>query len=140
MPEFPTNEWLQAFKEAVNRSEAYARAAKSWEGDFYFVITPEGRLRQPLYLYVDLWHGTCREAYLVENPDEKQPAYRLKAPPRVWKKIITRELDPIKGILTRQLQLEGDIMQVMRNVKAAQELVNCVAQVPTEIPDWMEEQ
>lgn len=139
MPVFPSNEWLQAFKETVNRSEAYARAAKNWEGDFYFIVTPEGELRQPLYLYVDLWHGACREACLVEHPEEKQPAYRLKASPRVWKRIITKELDPIKGIMTRQLQLEGDMMQVMRNVKAAQELVNCVAQVPTEFPDWMEE-
>ena len=139
MPEFPSREWLDAFKEALNRSEAYAQAAKRWEGDFYFVITPEGSLRKPVYLYVDLWHGKCREAHPVENPEEKNPAYRLKASPRVWKRIITKELDPIKGIMTRQLLLEGDMLQVMRSVKAARELVNCVAQVPTEFPEWMED-
>ncbi len=137
MPEFPSNEWLEALKEELNRSEAYARAAKDWEGDFYFIITPEGELQEPIYLYVDLWHGKCREAYVVDNPEEKEPAYRLKASPSVWKKVINKQLDPVQGIMSRQLQLQGNMMQIIRNVKAAQELVNCVARVPTEFPQWM---
>ena len=137
MPEFGTSEWVETLKNELNASDAYARAAKDWEGDFYFIIMPEGELREPMYLYMDLWHGQCRSARVVDDPTEESPDFRMKATPRVWKKVVTKQLDPIQGLLTRQLQLQGNMMQIMQSVKAAQELVECVTRVPTEFPEWM---
>lgn len=137
MPEFGTDLWLQALKDELNASETYARAAREWEGDFYFIVSPDGDLRQPRYLYMDLWHGECRRARLVDDPAEENPAFRMKASPQVWKKVVTRQLDPIQGLMTRQIHLQGNMMLVMRNVKAAQELVECVTRVPTQFPDWV---
>jgi hypothetical protein len=37
--------------------------------------------------------------------------------------------------LTRQFKLQGDMVKIMRAVKAAQELVNCTALVPTKFPE-----
>ena len=39
---FGSAEWLEDFHRVINSSAAYAEAAKSWEGDFYFVLEPEG--------------------------------------------------------------------------------------------------
>ena len=39
-----SEEWLKALAEAINNSPAYAKAAKTWEGDFYFIIDPGGAL------------------------------------------------------------------------------------------------
>lgn len=139
MPEFATEEWLEALKHELNTSEDYARAAKKWEGDFYFIISPEGELQEPIYLYMDLWHGECRDVRVVEDPAEEDPAFRMRAAPRVWKKVVTKQLDPIQGLVTRQLKLQGDMLTIMRSVKAAQELVNCVTDVPTDFPEWMPE-
>ena len=36
---FATDEWIKALMGELNKSENYRDAAKSWEGDFYFVIT-----------------------------------------------------------------------------------------------------
>jgi putative sterol carrier protein len=137
MPRFATDQWLQALKDELNASEAYARAAKDWEGDFYFVITPDAGLTEPIYLYMDLWHGECRGARVVEDPSRETPAFRITAPPRVWLQVVTKQLDPIRGLMTRRLQLQGDMVKIMRSVKAAQELIECVTQVPTELPEWM---
>ena len=65
MVKFPSDEWIQVFKEELNRNTNYAKAAKEWEGDFLFVITPEDELKKEVKYYVDLWHGKCREAYRV---------------------------------------------------------------------------
>lgn len=137
MPKFATDQWLQSLKEELNQSEAYARAAKDWEGDFYFVITPADGLAEPIHLYMDLWHGECRGARVVEDPSEESPAFRITAPPRVWKQVVTKELDPIRGLMTRRLKLQGDMVKIMRSVKAAQELIECVTRVPTDFPEWM---
>ena len=42
------------------------------------------------------------------------------------------KLDPVQGLITRQLKLDGNLVQIMKNVKAAQELVRCAAKVDTE--------
>ena len=38
---FPTDEWVNQFKEALNKNTTYAEVAKDWEGDFLFIITPD---------------------------------------------------------------------------------------------------
>jgi len=132
---FPSDEWVKALKDKINESEAYRSAARTWEGDFYFIVEPEGSLKERVILYMDLWHGECREAFVVPDESTRNPEFRISAPVSAWKKVITKQLDPIQAMMTRQLKLKGNMMKIMRAVKAAQELVNCCTQVPTEFPD-----
>ncbi len=134
MPDFLSDEWIKALQVEINESEAYAQAAKNWEGDFYFVIEPEGEMTEPGIFYVDLWHGKCREAKLVTDEGEKQPVFTMSASLSSWRKIITKQLDPIQGLMTRRLKLKGNMAMIMRNVKAAQELVECCTHIETEFP------
>ncbi len=129
---FPSDEWVKALCKTLNESEAYAEAAKNWEGDFYFIIEPDAEFKETVYLYMDLWHGKCREAFLATDPSVKDPVFKIWAPYGTWKKVILGQLDPIQGLVTRQLKLKGDMIKIMRNVKAANELVKCCAKVETE--------
>jgi putative sterol carrier protein len=135
MYEFGSDEWLQAFQEAINGSEAYAHAAKTWEGDFYFIVDPGGPIDEEIVMYMDLWHGKCREAYVVADRLEKNAAFVINAPESVWRKVVGKKLDPIQGLMTRQLKLKGDMIKIMKAVKAAKELVECTTKVPTEFHD-----
>jgi putative sterol carrier protein len=132
MPKFPSNEWIVALCEELNNSGAYAEAAKNWEGDFYFIVEPGGPFTGQATLYMDLWHGKCRSAMAVSDPTEKDPAFVMSARYDTWVKVIQNQLDPIKGLMTRQLKLKGNMTMIMKNVKAAQELVGCCVNVPTE--------
>ena len=67
MVRFPSNEWIRTFKEELNKSKSYEEVAKTWEGDFLFVITPDEELKKEVVFYVDLWHGKCRDAYLADE-------------------------------------------------------------------------
>ncbi len=132
---FPSDEWIKALHEEINRSQAYAEAAKNWEGDFYFVVKPAQPGAEPTYLYMDLWHGQCREAFLATDPAAKKLAFVMSATLPIWRKVITKQLDPIQGLLTRQIQLQGNMVMIMKNVKAAQELVECCTHVPVEFSE-----
>ena len=70
---FATDEWVKALQVELNASDAYKKAAEKWEGDFYFVLEAGQGIPEDTYLYLDLWHGDAREAYLQENPDAKPP-------------------------------------------------------------------
>ena len=134
MPKFLSGEWIKSLQVDLNRSEPYAKAAARWEGDFYFIVTPEGSMTEPVIYYMDLWHGKCRDAYLVTAENEKEPVFRMTAPLGVWEKVVTKKLDVIQGLLTRQIKLKGNMAMIMRNVKAAQELVECCTHIETEFP------
>jgi putative sterol carrier protein len=131
---FPSDEWVKALMEDLNKSEAYAEAAKTWEGDFYFIVDPGGSLDKTVILYMDLWHGKCRDAFQVADEAAKTPVFRMSAPVATWKKVLTKKLDPIQGLVTGQLKLKGNMAMVMKSVKAAKELVESCTRIETEFP------
>jgi len=132
---FPSAEWTEQLMTEVNRSEAYASSAKTWEGDFYFVIEPGPGVKEPVKMYLDLWHGKCREAYLVTGPDTKKPEFTISATLDNYRKVFKKELDPIQALMTKKLKVQGNMMKIMRAVKATLDLVNCCSLIDTVYPD-----
>ncbi|MEM0006797.1 MAG: SCP2 sterol-binding domain-containing protein [Candidatus Bathyarchaeia archaeon] len=129
---FPSEEWIKAYKEELNKNEAYADAAKDWEGDFLFIVTPDEGLDKEMVFYVDLWHGKCRDAYIVPSREAKTAEFVYEGPYSNWKKLIMGQLDPIQSLLMRKFKLKGNMAKIMRYTKAASELVKTASKVPTE--------
>lgn len=131
---FPSDSWIKAMMQDLNASESYAAAAAQWEGDFFFIIEPGGTLDKTVTLYMDLYRGKCREAYELPEGVEKKTAFRLVGPVAAWKKVMTKKLDPMQAMMTGQLKLQGNMAVVMRNVRAAKELVESCTRIDTEFP------
>jgi putative sterol carrier protein len=123
---FPSQAWADQFKQTLTASEAYQSAAHNWEGDLFLAIEGGGGL------YLDLWHGACREATYIADSAGKKAAYTITATMDNWRKVLADQLDPMQGIMTRQLRLDGNLVKLMQHLKAAQELVKCAARVGIE--------
>ena len=131
---FATDAWIKRLGEECNKSKAYRAAAKHWEGDIYLVVEAEGQLQQTVYMYMDLHHGECRQAFVAEDPATLSPKFWFCGSVSAWKEVTDRKLDPLKAILTRKLVLKGNMTNIMRNAKATQALVNCLTNFETEYP------
>jgi putative sterol carrier protein len=131
---FPSPEWFEQLKIEVNRSDAYANSAKTWEGDFHFIIKPEGALTEPFKVYLDLWHGKCRNVYAVTGPEMKKPEFVIAGTIGTFRQIFEKKLDPIQALMTRRLDLQGNLGKIMRAVKATVDLVNCCGRINTVYP------
>jgi putative sterol carrier protein len=133
---FASVAWVAALKEAINTNSAYRESAKNWEGDFWFIVELDeantGAERERVLMYLDLWHGECREAHLAQSEDEHSPEFRISGTARNWQRVVSKEIDPIRALITNSLKLKGNLAKVMRNVRAAQDLVMCAASIPTE--------
>ncbi len=57
---FPSSQWLDSLCAKLNEDAHYGEVARKWEGDLLFDIEPQGRLLEPIRMYLDLWHGKCR--------------------------------------------------------------------------------
>lgn len=129
---FPSEEWITLFKDSVNANAAYEDAAKTWEGDFLFVVQPDSALKEQTVFYVDLWHGKCRDVALLKPGETKETAFIYEGPYGNWIRLIKKEIDPIQGLLTGKFKLKGDMLKVLRAVRAAKELVETASRVPTD--------
>lgn len=129
---FPSEGWIKAYKEELNKNKVYEESAKDWEGDFLFIISPGEGIEKEIVFYVDLWHGKCRDAYMLPSREAKKTAFVFEGPYSNWKKLIMGQLDPIHAIMMRKFKLEGDMGKVLRYTKAASELVKTASRIPTE--------
>jgi putative sterol carrier protein len=132
-----SEEWLKAYKEAINKSP-YREAGKDWRaGPVALVIVknPDVGLEQDVGLWLDLHEGVCRDALVCVREKAATAPFCITGEYSQWKQVLLKELDPIKGMMQGKLKLKGDLPTIVRYVKAAQELVNAASNVDTEFLD-----
>jgi putative sterol carrier protein len=126
---FPSTEWMQAIIDKLNTDEKYARIARKWEGDLRFILEPDDTLKETMWLYFDLWHGKCRDAYVEEQSSSKDPAFTLKAPYGNFVKVLSGEVGPMQAMMSRMLAVRGSMAYFMRNVPTVLDFVRCCQEV-----------
>lgn len=134
MADFPSAEWLHAFKDKLNNDEKYNTTARNWEGDIRFVLEADNTQAQTIWMYIDLWHGKCRDAFFETpgNTDFK-PAFILKAPYQNFARILKGDLEPMQALLTRKLGVQGNLAVLMRSVPTVLEFVRCAKAVTDKV-------
>ncbi len=126
---FPSQEWILATKDKFNTDQKYAQIAKNWEGDLRVVLEADGKLTQTTWLYWDLWHGTCREAYVEDQASERKPALVIKAPYANFVKILSGEVGVMQALMGRLVSVHGNMLLIMRNVPTVIDFVRCCQEV-----------
>jgi len=132
MPIFASQAWLDETANLLNNDPDYAEGAKDWEGDYLYIVEPDEVQTTPIYYYVDLYHGKCRKATVLNNPTEVKAEFELSAPYSVWKKLLLGELDGNKALMTRKLKLKGNMAKIMRSTKASTAYFKALAPLKTE--------
>ena len=122
---FGSKKWIKALQEEINNSEAYAKTAAKWEGDFCFEVELDDDNPKEIYLYLDLWHGECRSAKVLKSQSTIEPAFIMKAPITTWRGVFEKELNPIKALVANKLALKGNKLKIIRSPKMAFELELC---------------
>jgi putative sterol carrier protein len=130
---FPSSEWLKAFQEKLNNDAQYFQVAQKWEGDMYFIIDPDGNLEKQTIFYLDLWHGQCRNVEIASDIAAHTPRFSLKASYTNFSKDLLGELDPMQAMLTRRLEVKGDMSMMMRNVPTVLNFVRCAKEITTDV-------
>ncbi len=132
-----TPQWIDAYRGKVQASPSYRKAAATWEGDITLVIQADasGALAEDLFVYMDLWHGDCRDLRLVDRDTGSKAKFILTGGYARWKQVIQGELEPIKGLMQGKLKLKGNLAYIVRYVAAAKELVSCTTKVSSRFPD-----
>jgi len=126
---FPSQEWMQATKEKFNTDKKYAEIAKNWEGDLRIILEPDESLKETVWLYWDLWHGKCRDAYIEEQSSTRSPALVINAPYKNFVKILSGDVKVMQALMGRMVGVRGNMLLIMRNVPTVIDFVRCCQDV-----------
>lgn len=118
---YPSNEWCEEWKKAINKSEKCAEKGKNWgvdfNGNWVFEITPHGGLDKTTYVYFETKAGKCTDARIISDPSEVDAGFLSIGPYEEFKKVVKGEKDFIEGVVRGIFRLKGDMSKVMRNAQ-----------------------
>lgn len=137
MHRFPSEDWTQAYKTAVNHNRAYRKTGKPWTfGAVAMVIQGDLSLglERDAGMILDVHEGECRGARFIEGiVGTEDAAFVIEGSYARWKDVIEGRLDPIKGLMEGKLKLtKGHLPTLIRFVEPSRQLVASASRVPTE--------
>ena len=130
-------EWAQAFKDEINKSEAYRKAGRGWQWKVGLVVEaePDRNFPESKGVVMDLFEGEARDIRVGAASEAQACDFVITAPYSRWKQVATNELDATRGMLQGKLKLKGNLPTVVRYTKASQEMTECTTRVPVNWPD-----
>lgn len=129
---FPSEEWANAFRSALNANPRYVEAARQWEGDVLLRVVPSVPGSPKPGIQLALAHGQCGGATFLPDSGSVSSEFIFEATEENWRKILRHELDPVAAILDRTIRVQGNLAKLLRFTRAAKELVDTAAEIPTE--------
>lgn len=129
---FPSTEWAEAFRTALNQNSAYQEAARAWEGDILFLVRSTDPNAPTPGVHLGLAHGQCTSATYHADARNVASEFVYEGTPENWARLLRKEVDPVKAILDGTFKIRGNLAKAMRFTRAAKELVETAASVPAD--------
>ena len=138
--DFPSSEWVAAYKDAINANPEYKKAGKDWTHGVVAMVVkaePSVGIAEDLAMWLDVDQGVCRDCQLLSarEAEEKAP-FVVVASYAQWKQVIKKEIDPTKALMQGKLKLtKGHMPTMVKHVNASKQLVESTSRVDTKFRD-----
>jgi putative sterol carrier protein len=134
--DFPSEGWVQAYKEAINANPEYAKAGKDWTHGVVAMVVkaePSVGIDHDMAMWLDVHEGRCRDCKLLPaSQAETDAPFVVVASYDQWKQVIRKEIDPTKALMQGKLKLtKGHMPTMVKYVNASKQLVESTTRVPT---------
>lgn len=136
-----TDGWAREWGEQLAASPAYKEAAKTWEWPLILGVDadPSLGIAENRMVYLDLYHGDCREARGATKEDMDATPFIITADPYTWVQVLEGKLESISGIMRGKLRLvKGNMGTLAGYVLAAQELVKAATKIDSVYPEGLQ--
>ena len=133
---YPSKEWCDEWKNAMNNDPGVKSTGKNWgvgfNGNFIFEILPGSGLDEPAYLYLEVAAAKCSDAYMVNDPSEVEPGFYVTGTYTDFKPVVKGEKDFIEGVVRGIFKLTGDMSKIMRNASFIRAMANSISSFENE--------
>ncbi len=129
---FPSAEWAETFRAALNDNAAYREAAAQWVGDILLRVVAATASEPAPGIHLELARGQCSAATFHADSRDVASEFVYEGTPENWRRLRRGEIDPVKAILDGTFKVRGNLAKMMRFTRAAKELVETASRVPAD--------
>lgn len=133
---YPSQEWCDQWKNALNNDPVVGETGKNWgvdfNGNWLFEVLPGDGLEKTEYLYLETSGGKCTEARIIDDPGTVNPGFYAIGTYGNFKPVVKGEKDFIEGVVKGNFKLKGDMSKIMRNAKFIRAVANSISSFPNE--------
>ena len=133
---YPSQEWCDEWKNAINNDEAVAKTGKKWgvdfNGNFLFEITPGGGLEETVYVYLEAAAGKCSDARMLDDPSEEEPGFVVTGSYADFKPVVKGEADFLAAVVKGNFKMRGDMVKIMQYAKFIRAVANSISSFESE--------
>lgn len=124
----PSDEWLAAIKDAVNRSQEFRQLGKDIDIPVAIIIEPippAMGLREAFIFQIDARQGIIRQMNRIDRAKADALPAAIAGTYRRWKEIYRGKLPVMEALLRGKLRVRGDEFRLARYSSAFREIVRC---------------
>ena len=98
-------------------------------------VDPTIGLPEAIGMWLEIDRGNCTAVRVVPGAEAEKAPFCITGDYARWKSVLRKELDPLKAMMQKKLELKGQMTTIVKYVNASKELVECATQVPTKFLD-----
>jgi putative sterol carrier protein len=133
---FPSQEWVDELVKIATSIPELVEIGKSWTyGGIITIMEPDENLNETWKAFFSIDRGVVKEAKIIEDEKQYNPAFTIRAKYSVWKGIVRGELDPIQAFLRGAIKVDGNIGILMQYMAFIRKFIDVLQKVPSYFPD-----
>jgi putative sterol carrier protein len=133
---FPSQEWVDELVKIATSIPELVEIGKSWtHGGIIAIMEPDEKLNETWRAFFSIDRGVVKEAKIIEDEKQYNPAFTIRAKYSVWKGIVRGELDPIQAFLRGAIKVDGNIGILMQYMAFIRKFIDVLQKVPSYFPD-----
>lgn len=133
---YPSQQWCDEWKKAINTSQAIMETGKKWgvgfNGNLVFEIQPGGGLEKTTYLFIESAAGKCTDCRIIEDLSSVDHGFYVKGNYSDFKEVVKGNKDFIAGVVTGVFKLNGPMLKIMTHAKFVRAVANSISSFEAE--------
>jgi putative sterol carrier protein len=133
---YPSQQWCDEWKKAINTSQAIMSTGKNWgvgfNGNLVFEIRPGAGLDKTTYLFISSAAGKCTDCRIIEDPSTVDYGFHVTGDYSNFKEVVKGDKDFIAGVVTGIFKLSGPMFRIMTNAKFIRAVANSISSFEAE--------
>ena len=133
---YPSQEWCDQWKTAINADPRIAETGRTWgvdfNGNWLFQVTPAAGLERTAYVYLEAAAGRCSAARLLDDPSEGEPGFVVTGSYADFKRVVKGEADFMAAVVKGTFKLQGNMLKVMQYAKFVRAVANSISSFESE--------
>jgi putative sterol carrier protein len=133
---YPSQEWCDEWKKAINADARIAETGKTWgvdfNGNWLFEVTPGAGLEKTTYVYLEAAGGKCSLARLLDDPSNIEAGFVVTGSYADFKPVVKGESDFLAAVVKGTFKLRGSMVKIMQYARFIRAVANSICSFKSE--------